>query len=183
MPVWVRSVVTKGFAAGAVALVCLPLAAAAAPNALIGKSVTVSWNETRSQRDVGEPAFKPVSIPYTFTVYFGTGGHVFKRIFAVAASRRASGADDKVGGGGGANVSFSGNTLVGTNSFGGAARRIQVTFDGGFSSCSAQVVTAKLAGAKTATVKSIATGGMVEFESVSAGSATCSIAQGNPFAN
>lgn len=106
----------KRFATGVAALACWPLAAAAAPDALTGKSVTVSWNETRSQRDVGEAAFKPVSIPYTFTVYFGTGGHVFKRIFAVAASRRASGADDKVGGGGGANVSFSGNTMVGTNS-------------------------------------------------------------------
>ncbi len=157
--------------------------AAATPGALIGKSITVSWNETRSQRDVGvETAFHPVSIPFTFTVYFGTGGHVFKRMFAVAASRRTSGADDKVGGGDAA-VSFSGNTLVGTNSFGGAARRIQITFDGGFSSCSAQVVTAKLAGAKTAVVKSIATGGMVEFKSVSSGAASCSIAQGNPFAN
>jgi hypothetical protein len=169
---------------GVVALLSVPPGAAAAPpGALIGKSITVSWNETRSQRDVGvESAFHPVSIPFTFTVYFGTGGHVFKRMFAVAASGRTSGAEDKVGGGGAA-VSFSGNTMVGTNSFGGAARRVQVTFDGNFSSCSAQVVTAKLAGAKTAVVKSIATGGMVEFESVSAGSASCSIAQGNPFAN
>jgi hypothetical protein len=178
------SVMMMKFAIGAVALVCLPFAAeAAAPNALIGKSVTVTWNETRSQRDVGvESAFHPVSIPFTFTVYYGTGGHVFKRVFAVAASRRGSGSDDKVGGGGAA-VSFSGNNMVGTNSFGGAARRIEITFDGNFSTCSAQVVTAKVAGAKTAVVKSIATGGMVEFESVSSGSATCAIAQGNPFAN
>ena len=168
---------------GSAALLSMTLGAEAAPGALIGKSITVSWTETRSQRDAGEAAFRPVSIPYTLTVYFGTGGHVFKRIFALAASRRTSGSDDKVGGGGGPNVSFSGNTLVATNSFGGAARRIQVTFDGGFSGCSAQVVTAKVAGAKTAMVKSIATGGMVEFESVSAGSATCAIAQGNPFAN
>jgi len=168
---------------GIVALLSIPFGAAAAPGGLIGKSITINWNETRSQRDVGvESAFHPVSIPFTFTVYFGTGGHVFKRVFAMAASGRTSGSEDKVGGGGAA-VSFSGNTMVGTSSFGGAARRIQVTFDGNFSSCSAQVVTAKLAGAKTAVVKSIATGGMVEFESVSAGSASCSIAQGNPFAN
>ena len=169
---------------GIVGLLWTPLGAVAAPSALIGKSITVSWNETRSQRDVGvETAFHPVSIPFTFTIYFGTGGHVFKRVFAVAASGRASGAVDKVGGGGGMAVSFSGNTLVGTNSIGGAARRAQITFDASFSSCSAQVVTAKLAGAKTAVTKSIATGGMVEFESVSAGAASCSIAQGNPFAN
>jgi hypothetical protein len=174
----------KRFAIGAVVLACWPVTAeAAAPNALIGKSVTVSWNETRSQRDVGaESAFHPVSIPFTFTMYYGTGGHVFKRMFTVAASRRASGSEDKVGGGGAA-ISFSGNKMIGTNSFGGAARRIEITFDGNFSSCAAQVVTAKLAGAKTAVVKSIATGGMIEFESVSAGSASCAIAQGNPFAN
>jgi hypothetical protein len=147
----------------------------------------VNWAETRSQRDAGEQAFRPVSIPYTFTVYVGTQGTVFKRIFAVAASRRASGSEDRVGkaapDGGTASATWSANGLSATNTFGGAARRMQVTFDAAFSSCTAQVTTAKLASEKYVRVKSIATGNYVEFESVSAGAATCAIATGNPFAN
>src|SRR5204863_5065218 len=111
----------------------LPVGAAAAPRELYGKSIAVNWTETRSQRDVGETAFRPVSIPFTFTAYVGTEGHVFRRIFAVAASRRASGGEDRVGksgGDGAVAASFSGHTLTSTTTFGGAARRMQVTFDG-----------------------------------------------------
>ena len=163
-------------------------ALAAPPRALYGKHVVVTWTETRSQRDAGEAAFRPVSIPYTLTFYVGNEGHVFKRIFAMAASRKASGSQDWVGNKPGgdvsaASVTFSGNSLTATSSFGGAARRMQITFDGNFSGCSAQVTTAKLSSAKSVAVRSIATGGTVEFESVSAGAATCSVGEGNPFAN
>src|SRR5438128_1906958 len=39
----------------------LPVGATAAPREFYGKSVTVTWTETRSQRDAGEAAFRPVS--------------------------------------------------------------------------------------------------------------------------
>lgn len=172
----------------AIVLAILPASVSSAPRGLYGKHVKVSWTEARSQRNAGQTAFHPVSIPYVFTFYVGTEGHVFKRLFAIGSTGRAQGSQDRVGNErsgdiGATSANFSGNTLTSTNSFGGAARRMQIIFDANFSSCTAQVTTAKLASAKSVAVRSIATGGMVEFESVSAGPASCSIGQGNPFAN
>ncbi len=172
----------------ALAIALAPASVHAAPRELYGKNVVVNWTETRSQRNAGEAAFHPVSIPFTLTFYVGNEGHVFKRLFAVAATGRTSGSQDRVGKQPTGDISasassFSGRTLTATSSFGGAARRIQITFDPNFTGCSAQVVTAKLSGAKFAAVRSIANGTTVEFESVSAGSASCAVGQGNPFAN
>jgi len=74
-----------------------------------------------------------------------------------------------------------GNTLIATANNGGLGRRIRIAFDGG-SSCSAEVLTGK-AGAGVATVRSNATGKMMEFVSVSAGAASCSVQDGNAFAD
>lgn len=172
----------------AIAIAILPATAFAAPRGMYGKHFKMTWTETRSQRIAGQTAFRPVSIPCTYTVYVGTEGKVFKRMSVVSSTGRASGSQDRVGTKPSGNVSantasFSGNTLIATASFGGAARRIQVTFDGNFSSCSAQVTTAKLASAKSVAMRSIASGATIEIESVSAGAASCSVGQGNPFAN
>jgi hypothetical protein len=171
-----------------IAVLLLPVSAFAAPRALYGKHVIVNWTETRSQREAGETAFRPVSLPFTLTFYVGNEGHVFKRIFSVGSTGKASGSQDRVGNKPSGDVSasaasFSGNALTATSSFGGAARRMQITFDNNFSSCSAQVTTAKLSSAKFVAVHSIASGKTVEFESVSAGAASCTVGEGNPFAN
>ena len=39
-------------------------AQAAPPKGLYGKTITITWNETRSQRDGHSGPFKPVSIPF-----------------------------------------------------------------------------------------------------------------------
>jgi len=171
------------------AIALAPAAAIAAPAQLYDKSITVSWSESRSQRAVGlEPAFRPVSIPSRFTVYVSTKGNIFKRIFSMTPDGRQSGARDRAGasnsgGGGSVSVQFQGNAMIASASNGGYGMRIQVTFDSGFGSCTAQVVGGKQAGSKTVTLRSVASGQTIEVESVSAGAATCAVAQGNPFAN
>ena len=80
-------------------------------------------------------------------------------------------------------MQFQGNTLISSSSSSGFGRRIQVNFDGGFGSCTAQIIAAKQAGSKSVTVRSVSTKGMVEIESVSAGAASCAIRNGNAFAN
>jgi hypothetical protein len=160
--------------------------AQAAPQSFYGKTLKISWNEARSQRVQGEGAFKSVSIPLSFTVYISTQGQLFKRLTSTTANGRASGSKDRVGDGGssadGAGaVTFQGNTLISTANNHGLGRRIRITFDGG-SSCSAEVLTGKTGGG-VATVRSTATGKMIEFESVSAGPAACSVQMGNAFAN
>jgi hypothetical protein len=160
--------------------------AQAAPQSFYGKTLRVSWNEARSQRVQGEGAFKSVSIPLSFTVYVSTKGQLFKRLTSTTANGRTSGSKDRVGdSGSGADgagaVTFQGNTLISTANNHGLGRRIRVTFDGG-ASCSAEVLTGK-SGGGAATVRSNATGKMLEFESVSAGPASCSVQEGNAFAN
>ena len=160
-------------------------AAHAAPQSLYGKTLRVTWSEARSQRVQGEGAFKSVSIPLSFTVYVSTKGQLFKRLTSSTASGRATGSKDRVGSGGGdadgaAAVSFQGNTLIASANNHGLGRRIRFTFDVG-SSCSAEVLTGK-AGSGVTTVRSNATGKMMELESVSAGPASCSVQEGNAFA-
>jgi len=166
-----------------------PLAAQAAPKALYGKSVTVSWSENRSQRAVGqEPAFRPVSIAQRFTVYVSTEGNIFKRIFSMTPDGRQSGTKDRVGASGSgatgsSSLQFQGNAMIATASNGGYCMRIQVNFDPGFGSCTAQVIGARQSGSKSVMLPSVASGATIEVESVSAGPASCAIGQGNPFAN
>jgi hypothetical protein len=169
-----------------IGLVAATSGAIAAPQSLYGKTLRVSWNESRSQRVQGEGEFKQVSIPLSYTVYVSSKGQLFKRLTSTTASGRQSGSKDRVGASGSdaqgaGSVSFQGNTLIATANNGGLGRRIRISFDGG-SSCSAEVLTGK-AGSGIATVRSNATGKMMEFTSVSAGSASCSVQDGNAFAD
>jgi hypothetical protein len=169
-----------------IALITSTFTALAAPQSFYGKTLRVSWTETRSQRSAGDTAFKPVSLPFTYSVYVSSKGQIFKRMTSISSTRRATGQKDRVGvagtdSEGAGRVSFQGNTLISTMSSGGLGRRIRMTFDGG-SSCSAEVISGK-AGSGVTSVRSIATGAMVEFESVSAGAASCAVQDGNAFAN
>jgi hypothetical protein len=175
-------------------LVCIALlgsmastsGALAAPQSLYGKTLRVTWNEARTQRVRGEGEFKSVSIPLSYTVYVSSKGQLFKRLTSTNATGRYTGSKDRVGvsgssADGSGSVSFQGNTLIHTANNNGLGRRIRITFDGS-SSCSAEVLTGK-AGTDTAIVRSNATGKMLEFQSVSAGPASCSVQEGNAFAN
>lgn len=173
----------KLFGSALLVLMISSSAAIAAPQSFYGKTLRVMWNEERSQRTQGEGEFKMKSVPLSFTVYVSTKGQLFRRL--TSSSGRATGSKDRVGSGGtdsdgAGSVAFAGNTLVYTANNGGLGRRIRVTFDGG-SSCSAEVVTGK-GGSGIQTVRSNATGKMQEFQSVSAGAASCSVQDGNAFA-
>src|SRR5450432_547490 len=49
------------------------------PSALLGKSVLLSWQETRIERTARSPNFHPVNGTIKLTIYIGTDGHVFNR--------------------------------------------------------------------------------------------------------
>lgn len=167
-------------------LVASTSGAIGAPVNLYGKTLRVTWNESRSQRVRGEGEFKSVSVPLSYTIYVSSKGQLFKRLTSTTSSGRQSGSKDRVGvsgtdAQGSGSITFQGNTLISTANNGGLGRRIRITFDGG-SSCSAEVLTGK-AGTGAASVRSNATGKMLEVASVSAGSASCSVTEGNAFAN
>jgi hypothetical protein len=160
--------------------------AASAPNQLRGKSVTVAWSENRMQRVVGEAEFRSVTVQHQYQVYVSSAGRVFSRM--TNTNRRGrSGSRDEVGGEGDNRwvPSFSGQSMtVLMGGRGGGARRVAVSFDAGFGSCSADVVRAKEVGAETMRATSIIIPGrQVEIKSVTTSSASCGVQAGNVFGN
>ena len=154
--------------------------ATAAPAGLMGKSVIVSWSETRQQRPVGEVNWRSVNASHTLSVYVSSAGRVFSKFSAT--TRRGTGSNEQVSGEGGNRVpSFSGNSMTIMAMQQGMARSISVEFGGDFSSCTASVIRGKESGAATGFAKSVITGQRIEIQSVTTGSASCSVKTGNVF--
>lgn len=163
------------------AVLLSPLAAipaAAAPAQLYNKSVVIAWSESIQEKNEAGQMLN-TSLSRERTVYVSSAGRVFVR--ATQSSRYAEKKNEMAPGAGGGTLAFQGNSLVGTAVFAGFARRITVTFDAGFSSCSASVVYGKAGGPQT--WKSIDGKQTMTVQSFSASSANCSIREGNLVAN
>jgi hypothetical protein len=159
-------------------IVACPVAAhAAPPPQLMGKSVVVSWTETRSQRNVGESEWRSVNASHTLSVYVSTAGRAFTR--QVNSTRSGTGKLDQVSGqGGNAQTSFDGQSMTFVRENRGGARRILVRFDAGFSGCTATAGTGFESG-KTSISMSPITKRQVEIRSVTVGSVSCAVQAGN----
>lgn len=83
-----------------IAATLVPLPAHAAPHGLYGKTVKVTWTETRSQRNPGETSFHPVGIPFTYEAYVSSEGNLFKRLTVISSNGRHIGSKDRTGTGG-----------------------------------------------------------------------------------
>jgi len=162
-------------------------AAAGPPSHLQGKSVVVTWNESRIQRNVGEANFKSVQASHNMSIYISTSDRVFSRL--TNTTRLGAGSTEQVQGEVGnsplvrARVpSFSGRSMTLFQPFQqGGMRRLIVDFDANFTSCTARVTHAKERGARTSFALSPITKKMVEFESITASGETCTIRSGNVF--
>ena len=159
-----------------------------APPELRNKSVVVSWTESRSFRVVGHQAFHDQNLPRSMSVYISSVGRPFTRMAAMPGRR--TGTAEYVGASGASNAGGSRVTAFGRRSMSlttsmtsGGGRRITVQFAEGFSSCTANVITAKQVGSEVIRSKSYATGAPLEIRSVTASGASCSIRDGNVFAN
>ena len=123
--------------------------AAGAPEQLKGKSIVVSWTETRQQKNEDWDNFRTVNASHNLSIYISTAGRVFSR--QTNSTRAGSGSTEQVAGEGGGGYaartpSFSGQTMTVIGENKGGARRTVLDFDAGFSSCSAKAATAFEAG-------------------------------------
>jgi hypothetical protein len=162
---------------------CFSGAVTAAPQALYGKSVVVSWTEQRMQRRQGEGEFRPATRQGEFSVYVSSAGRIFNRARMTNPRRGRSGETERIGDTKNRNIVFEGSTMVvmqhGTS---GGARRIAVAFDDGFSSCTAQVIRGKEEGAGAIVARSAITPGRtVEIASVKTSGVSCAVKSGNVF--
>jgi hypothetical protein len=127
----------------------LPISALAqssqtAPSQLRGKSVTISYNETKKAKpeDGGEIATR--SVPFKLILYVSADGKLFNRLLAgrnTTSSDQTKGAKDLTQFADRETV-FDKQKMSVTNKFGAGngSRVIEATFDDSFSKCSATVV-------------------------------------------
>jgi hypothetical protein len=156
--------------------------AAAAPEGLKGKSVVITWSETREQAPKGGE-FKAVTLAAQMTVYVSSAGRPFAKLTMRSRAEEVSqgtvgGAGASLGGGV-RQVSFTPTGLTIGSNFGGAARRIVVDTAGG--GCTASVTVAKAAGAGTISFTRV-DGRSFELRSLAASGANCTISNANEFA-
>lgn len=166
--------------AGAIALLSC-YAAAAAPRELYNKTVSITWAEHAMQKTPDGRTVTP-TIMTDRTVYVSGAGRVFVRGNRRIDNRGFSGGRQTEAGpgqGGAGTLSFQGSQLVGTAVFSGFARRLTVSFDQSFSSCTASVVYGKSGGPTTWTGFN---GQTYEIISINVSGASCSIREGNAFA-
>lgn len=160
-------------------LVGTSMARAAPPPQLLGKSVVVSWTDTRSQRDGDNPEFHTVNGSHTLTVYVSTAGRLFIR--QVNRTRAGSGNRDQAPGDRGSRTAvFEGQSMTVFGQTRGGAQRTIVHFGSGFTSCSATTGLGFENG-QTSVSTSPITGRRVEMRSLAVTSVGCSVQNGNSF--
>lgn len=162
--------------------------AAAVPQQLMNKTVTLSWIAESVVRDPdGKQRQSSYSIRYI--VYISTLGRLFERSSRSVGGRTQGGdvdpnaAQTKMGEARG--LRFEGNRLVANRGYGGAggsgAMRAVATFDSSYSSCTRAVTHGK---ARGGVIKRKGIDGIVrEMLSISVTGANCSIQNGNALAN
>ena len=172
-------------------LIALPIAtsgALAAPPQLYGKSVIVSWQEDRMQTTAMDSQPRAISASAELSVYISEAGRPFSRVSMAVTNMRGrtrSGNRDAVQGEGSArSFGFHGNTMSASMPRGNAgAMQVSVTFDSGFQSCSAHVISGKAGGAGFTRVRSMVTGGEVDLYSIKTSGESCRVQNGNVFGN
>ena len=161
-----------------------PAVAAPAPD-IVGKSVLVNWTENM-QIQRAEGSMNP-TVSRELRIYISSAGRSFARATAAAGQRSATrelvGASGTSGSGGQWAVHVDGRTIVSQASFGNWARNVRVELSPGGSGCSAQVTAGKEVGSATKAFRSGMSGMMTEVHAITVSGASCTVQQGNVFAN
>jgi len=128
------------------------------------------------ERRVGEEAIYGNMINRTRVIYISTAG----RLFVKATNNSAKGStnsQERDPSRSAGNFSFQGNQMVGTEVNSGFARRITVTFDPTFTSCSASAQNGHSGGSRIG----VGVDGVSKFEmfSMTPGPVACSVREGN----
>jgi hypothetical protein len=164
--------------------------AAGAPQALLGKSVTLGWSEDRVQRAEGTAETQNVSVSSEMNIYISTAGRPFIRVSRSRAGgrrRTPSGtADLAPGGSAPAGVKtratgFTARSMTLSTEFESGARQIIVDFNDNFTGCQARIMHGKESGRGAMRMTSLISGRRLEVVSISVGSVSCSVREGNVF--
>lgn len=153
-------------------------AAQAAPKQLFNKTVVIGWADSVYQK-YPDGSMGTATITRQRLAYVSSAGRVFVR--SINNDRNATSNRELAPGEQQGQLSFQGNNLVGHAVFSGFARRVLVTFDPNYGSCNATVTYGRSGGPTT--WKSFDQQRTFEVQTITAGSASCSIRDGNAAAN
>lgn len=157
-----------------------PVFAGSVPAQAMNKTITISFAATGNAKSA-DGRVKGFSTQVSRIIYVSSAGRLFMRHRATLGSKSRGGDfdpnDPRTGKG---NFSFQGNKLVGVIPYAAGARQITVTFDPGFSSCTASVIEGH--SSEGIIRRKGPNGEMYEISGASTSSPSCSIQSGNAFA-
>ncbi len=163
-----------------VASLSAPAFAGGVPAAAMNKTITISFAATGNAKSA-DGQVKGFSTQVSRIIYVSSAGRLFMRHRATLGPNSRGGDfdpnDTRAGKG---SFSFQGDRLVGVIPYSAGARQITVTFDPGFSSCTAKVIEGHSSGG---TIRRKGPNGiMYEISGATTSSPSCSIQPGNAFA-
>lgn len=154
------------------------------PGPLKGKSVTVSYDETRKSKPEEGGEINTRKVPFKLILYVSAEGNLFNRLLAgrdTKSSDQTRGSKDLAQFADRETV-FDGQKMSVSNTFGGGngSRVIEASFDDSFSKCTATVViSVKGEYAR----RRLITGGFELLYSASTSDVTCAVTDGNALMN
>lgn len=155
------------------------LAATAAP--LRGKNLALTWTDQRVEKILGSERERSLTQSSAVTVYISSEGRFFSHLTRTVGRGFTNVKDVSGAGRTTLNWRLSGTTLAADQQFLRGARRLIVTFDAGFQSCSLKVLHGKEMGASAIQYLTMDSKQPVELSSINVTSTNCTIAAGNPF--
>lgn len=170
-------------APAALLLLSCAAACAEAPHALYNKTIQIAWTANPVETSADGRTITP-HVAVNWTIYVSTAGRLFVR-GARYVGRRGGYSDNAPGAtrnriGEATGVRFAGDRLVGNLAYTMGALHFVVTFDPAFSGCTVHVMYGR-EGGKMA--RRGVDGVMRQIQSLTASGESCSIREGNAFAN
>jgi hypothetical protein len=152
--------------------------AASVPTRFYNKSVTVTWGESGVYKRISDGVNVSPSGRFQRIFYISSAGRIFTRGTAISGQNGGSreAGPEKTSN----SVKFEGNSLVAVGVNLGVARRVSASFDATFSSCTASVTIGK---SGVGTKITGFDGAVYEVISMYPAAISCSVRDGNAFAN
>lgn len=155
--------------------------AAGAPAQLRGKNLNLSWTDNRVEKIVASGVERPLTQNSIVTVYVSAEGRFFSKFGRTTGhgfvnASEVSGGDRNM-----LNWRSEGTALAADQRFARGARRLIVTFDANYSTCSLRVLHGKEAGSSNIEYLTMNRKEPVVLQSISVTATGCTIGTGNPF--
>ena len=152
------------------------------PGALRGHSIVLGWTSTSTERPVDTGVERTYDKSFAFKVYISSPGRIFSSYDFASRNSTNLPSKNEISGSGPSlhNWRFQDGTLVADRAFEKGARRLVVTFSGGYTNCAINIIYGKEGGAPIR-MKADTSGIELELIDDTIDSTSCELRQGNIF--